>query len=283
MLLLCLALLASSGLVSCGGSSSEGDPAAPTTSPAPDGSTPDPSQYLRSVVPRLEPLERLDVALALAYVARRFGHTEDLRWAEELSLDAADDALARRDLATLRPLVRLVRPAEQPRQIVGDAVEPSGEVNTDAMVMRALWCDAIPIPLDFLADVATVANLGGYELTHALASSQMLVENGCEPADAARMTSELAPRVADLLAGSEASDLELESCALLIWAGHGDLVPPDYATVVARSRLPDGGWPERLGGIDSDAHATAWGLRCQLELLNDDRLAPTRWVVDSRG
>lgn len=115
------------------------------------------------------------MALSLAYVARRFGHVEDLGWAEEASMDAADEVLASRDLAALRPLVRFIRPVD----------------------------------------------------------------------------------------------------------GHGELVPPDYAAVVSSSQVPDGGWPEKIGDERSDPHATAWGLRCQMELLNSDGLTPTRWVAGS--
>ena len=267
-------------MASCSGASSDATVAEPTSTSSPDAPTSDPAEFLRAVMARLEPLERLDVALALAYIARRFGHVEDLRWAEETSMATADEVLDSDELVALRPFVRFIRPVEQPSRIVGDVIEPSGEVNTDAMVMRALWCDVIALPPDYLSDVATAADRGGYELTHAMASSQLLVENGCDVADAERLRDGLAPRVAELLAPTEASDLELESCGLLFWVGHGDRVPADYQSIVRRSQLPDGGWPEKVGDDVSDPHATAWGLRCEMELLGGAGLAPTRWAVD---
>lgn len=237
----------------------------------------------------------VDLAVTLAYTVRRFGDTEDLGWAADFvarvteTLRVPDDAgegdlSPDDDLDALAPFLRLLsEDAPVPEALGGEFVGGTG-VDTDVMLARSMWCDRVPVSEDFITDVGSAGRLGGYELTHALAATQFMVENGC--GDARRLgalSDELAGLTAELLDASEIADLALEACALLAWTGHRELLDSGLAGRVADSVLDDGGWPEQPGGSTSDSHATAWGVRCQLELLHGADLEPTTWVLPEPG
>ena len=259
---------------------------------------------VESVVASASEVESLtrdvDLAIALAYVRRRFGDVDDLEWVE--GLDWAEEYVDRtvetlmesdssgdtdgssgEDTALLRVfLPLLVEDPPVPPEVPSEVLLSDGSIDTNAMVAAALWCNEVPLPADYSDELLVVAEAGGYELTHALGSLQFLVERECiEPDEAATLADELAGRTATLLEGDGLGDLELEACALLAWSGHDDLLPEDLDDRVEAAYLDEGGWPEIAGGGTPDPHATVWGLRCALELAHGDELPATTWIVSA--
>lgn len=233
-----------------------------------------------------------DLAVTLAYTVRRFGRLEDLDWAADFVARTAETLRAPGkageghvarddDVEALSVFLRLlVEDAPIPDALSAPVLLAGDVVDTDVMLARSIWCDEMPVAEGFLSDVRAAADTGGYELTHALAATQFMTENGCgDPHRVSALTAELARRTALLLDTPGIADLALEACALLAWTGHRALLPDGLADRVATSMLDDGGWPEQPGGETSDSHATAWGLRCQFELEHGADLAPTTWLL----
>lgn len=261
-----------------------------------------PRGVLTQATPEMGLTEVVDIAIALAYVERRFGGLSDLSWTkgiiekalEDVRSVPDDDADAVAMNSILRLIVAEASPPARQRLVIED---DRGEIDTNAMVTASLWCDRREIPSDFLGALQRAGDQGGYVATHALAAAQLLMENGCEEGP---RTVEVRDRLAQLVsliipvsptvdpsmnlgesgtAGKAVGDLGLEACALLEWVGHGELIPTGFETTVKQSQLADGGWPLEPGGTVSDAHATAWGLRCLMELEYGAGLEPTPWVM----
>jgi hypothetical protein len=266
-------------LTGCSGGSDAGDGRTGPSSSAPERREPtaSPQEYLQATFDELDPVARLDQALSLSYLARRFGEVEEMEWAEELVERSTEEVADDPDLSIFGRF--LASGVDPPSTIEGSVLGQGSQVDTDQMVSRSLWCDRLELPTGFVADLDTAAQQGGYELTHAFGAAQLIVENGCATDDAAGLRDRLAPAVASLLDSGAAGDLEVQACALLHWAGHPESVPDSYREVVVDARLPDGSWPQGADGEAGDPHTTVWALRCQLEIEHRE-LPPTRWVAD---
>lgn len=274
--MLALTAVTIQALLSCSdssGSGSEGEGSKPAPST--------PAAVVRSTFDDRSAFSQIDQAMSLAYIARRFGDVQDLDWAQQLVDQSVEDLDSSKGAAAMEPFLRLITPdAPPPEAIDGAVIGPDGAVDGNVLLTRALWCDVIALPPDYLTNLETTAAAGDYQLTHAFGATQLLVENGCgDLAQVSAVQDRLAPQVAELLNESAVSDLPLQACSLLFWAGHGDLAPSGYLDTVRDARLDDGGWPATSGANKSDPAASVWGLRCALELEFGADLPPTPWVV----
>jgi len=255
------------------------DGATPATVPA-DGDAPGPQDVLVAGFDDWTPLDQLDVAITLSYLERRFGERVDLAWSAPI-VDGARATVAEEGAEGELAVFLRFLDEDPPTPAALESELRSGEtsVDTDAIVAVALWCDRLDLPGDFFDVLDDAGELGGYDVTHALGASQLLVENGCVDERRGReLVDDFAVPTAELLAEGPLGDLELEACAILAWTGRWDLIPEDLPARVAASQLDDGGWPLQAGDEASHPHATVWGLRCALELEHGATGEPVSWV-----
>lgn len=244
---------------------------------APDLDQAGPESFLTTGAVSAPVVQRLDEAMTLSYLQRRFGGLVDLSWADQLVIDGLEllDTPAAEQFSFVR---RFFDPAATPPEQLPPA-ETDGAVSTDAIVLYSLWCDRVELPDGYVDTLRATAETGGYDLTHGLGGVQLMIENGClDEREGSKLVGELAPPTAALLDATAPADLELEACAILAWVGRWDLIPEDFAERVAAAQLPDGGWPLAGGDSVSDRHATLWGLRCALELEYGSQVGPARWI-----
>lgn len=230
------------------------------------------------------PAEALQEGANYAYLQRRFGDQFDLR-----RLDPYIER-ARWALGLIRPVDDPVTglgrffgaPVAPPTRIEAALVDVHGAIDTDALLVKAIWSDRVPPGTDYVDALVHAASLGGYELTHALVSARIVAE--CESADALGIDDvipQMAAQAAELLHGDgTVSDLALEACAFVCIAGHHDLVPDGFAQRVAVSELEGGGWPFDPSDLTPHWHATMFGSVCALELEHGAGLPPTRLLTD---
>ena len=112
-----------------------------------------PEELLQATFEDLSPVGRLDQAMSLAYIERAFGSVTDVEWATPLVRSSVDQIEGSEDLADLAVYLRFLRAGvDAPAELEGEVIGPGGEVDTDAMVAAALWCDRLDAPEGFLDD-----------------------------------------------------------------------------------------------------------------------------------
>lgn len=127
---------------------------------------------------------------------------------------------------------------------------------SDLIIVHALYCDRLGLPVDYSKMLDREASQGGYHLTHVLLAWIWIQENGCElalpdgfidevyHANAAIINNN--PRVVD--------DLKLEAAAFLYLAGQGGLVDDSFVERVIVRQNDDGSW----GHSSDDQEASYW-------------------------
>ena len=128
----------------------------------------------------------------------------------------------------------------------------------DGILLKALYAPVFGYDAD---DFALLLNSrrgdGGYDDTHGLLA--LLLLRAQKSFDAIELDRAIAEWSAGLAAAQENAkyfdDLYAERIVFLYWAGHGDLVKPEWIARVAAAQKPDGGFgPEQ--GMNSNAHVT---------------------------
>jgi hypothetical protein len=196
--------------------------------------------------------------LWLDVMHRRFGITE---FAD--SLQRYDQVLTERpEEAALLSVFRRMADYDNPLQTMDLQVV---SLPSDIIIVHALYCDQLGLPIDYPKMLEREANQGGYHLTHVLLAWIWIQENGCElalpdgfmdgiySANAAIINSE--PMTVD--------DLKLEAAAFLYLAGQGRLVDDSFVERVIVSQNDDGSWGHSSNDQEAEYfhwHSTILGL-----------------------
>lgn len=210
-----------------------------------------------------------DVAALVVYLEQAF-EVPELGALARKARAGADPILAAGQGFT-RPFYRLLDPDVRPE--VGELLSIPGL--TGAVTARALHCDWLPLPPDYLHELDRLAARGGYALTHAVLASVWIEENGCQidRAVLARLRDRSTSRLLELLdARAGPTDLLAEAMAMLCYGGHGGRLTPAHVQTLLRARRDDGGWPLDEDRPASHPHTTVLALW----VLLDVRHRPSR-------
>jgi hypothetical protein len=223
----------------------------------------------------------LSARILLSYLQRRF----------KLSEAFAFRSLRREALGEHQLWGRFVGLMPEAIQQSLDALK--GGVNTDQLVMPALYCDVVALPRDFSRELSRFADRGGYDLTHAYLARRLLGDLNCLDAgdssfrSIAELERSLLAMLRDSLKRSQFDELDVqfEALALLLDRPGAPRPPEIVLQMVLLEQHDDGGWPAARDA-PSSAHPTAlvvWALLC---LLRPDAptlslLQPTLLHLDS--
>lgn len=175
--------------------------------------------------------------LWLDVIYRRFGITE---FAD--SLQRYDQLLAEQPEEV--SLLRVFRRMSDYDDVLNTTDLQAVSLPSDIIIVHALYCDQLGLPVDYPRMLEREAMQGGYRLTHVLLAWIWVQEKGCElalpdgfieevySANAAIINSD--PRTVD--------DLKLEAAAFLYLAGQGDLVDDSFVERVILSQDEEGSW-----------------------------------------
>jgi len=158
----------------------------------------------------------------------------------------------------LRIYARLVNPAAKPS--AEDLA--AANLDVDRLAMEAMYCDGKPGQPDLDGRLRAIAKHGGYYLSHVPMYGRWALENGClEPAVAKQLFADMSEKlVAMIVAENEATDLAMESMAILYDTGHGAKVRPEWIRKVRAAQQKDGGWGHMPVGAPSNDHSSVCGL-----------------------
>ncbi len=196
--------------------------------------------------------------LWLDVIHRRFGITE---FAD--ALQRYDQVLTEQpeDAALLRVFRRI---ADYNNPLQTEDLQ-AVSLPSDIIIVHALYCDRLGLPVDYPRMLDREASQRGYHLTHVLLAWIWVQENGCElalpdgfidavySANAAIINSD--PKTVD--------DLKLEAAAFLYLAGQGDLVDDSFVERVIASQNGDGSWGNSSNEEEAEYlhwHSTILGL-----------------------
>lgn len=171
-------------------------------------------------------------------------------------------------------------PTEDPR---GERIDGDEEVYVapiDPMMRRCLFADRLGLGDEFLDELLTLDDGGGYGTTHIVVGGLVLKEfSRIDPAkiDAAMATTIPAIRAAQRI--SRAGDLFAERIAALQWLGRHDLVELPWILRLLRAQNRDGGWAGRPGwrARVSNQHTSALGVTALIFFRNN------RWGRPPKG
>lgn len=156
----------------------------------------------------------------------------------------------------------------------------------DRTTARALHCDRIPLPGDWIEVLRKGSLAGGYALTRSVLATEWSVENGCRSRQdvAALRADQIAWLVTFVSRRHELSeefeaitDMWIEAVAMLHYIGAGDMVRREWVEELVRIQNDDGGWSRNPYQSRSDPHTTALALWVLLEHLEPDS-PPTTWI-----
>jgi hypothetical protein len=114
----------------------------------------------------------------------------------------------------------------------------------DGITSRALYCDKVELPADFVSQLKNSITATDYGATHAALALMWMKENGCP----SPLSSEEEQALVDRLAAipptdGHLTDAGVEAATFLHCMGHGDRVPPEFIDLVVSSQREDGSWP----------------------------------------
>ena len=123
----------------------------------------------------------------------------------------------------------------------GDLDSVTEEV--DRISVPALYCNRVPLTINYPSFLCNAAIQGDYMLTHALLACVWIQENGCELPVSDSFLEDVYAATAKLVNGdSYVDDLELEAAAFLYLAGQGARVNSTFVDRVLEVQNHDGGW-----------------------------------------
>lgn len=195
------------------------------------------------------------------YLARRFPSPALRRLARE----------ARRPLGKAAVDETLFPPAFY-RLIVADHVATLASIKTNPDPMgrvtaRALHCDRLGLPGDYLATLEELATRGGYALTHAVLAARWTVENDCLTGQQVQLFQEGAierlEAMVDLIGVN--TDLGIEGVAILYYGHARSHVRPEWIEAIPGAQRRDGGWAAAPDVAASNPHTTYLALWVLLE------------------
>jgi len=136
---------------------------------------------------------------------------------------------------------------------------------SDIIIVHALYCDRLGLPVDYPRMLDREAGQGGYHLTHVLLAWIWVQENGCELALPDWSIDELYSANAAIINNDPktVNDLKLEAAAFLYLAGQGDLVDDSFVERVIASQNGDGSWGSSSNEQEAEYlhwHSTILGL-----------------------
>ena len=142
---------------------------------------------------------------------------------------------------------------------------------SDIIIVHALYCDRLGLPVDYPRMLDREASQGGYHLTHVLLAWIWVQENGCELALPDGFINELYRANAAIINSDPTTvdDLKLEAAAFLYLAGQGDLVDDSFVERVIASQNGDGSWGHSSNDQDAEYlhwHSTILGLMLLLHV-----------------
>jgi len=154
-------------------------------------------------------------------------------------------------------------------------------------MLRAMYCDRLPVDQPFVEEVIAGLDQGGYIATHMILSGQWLRENGC--AEAFPLLADTGPRFAEILCSLAAqdgsqTDLAYEAMAFLCYIGRRDLLREEWVAALAAAQHPNGGWAYQFDPArpqDAHGHPTALALWVLLEHAIPDAVR-IPWLGGSR-
>jgi hypothetical protein len=161
-----------------------------------------------------------------------------------------------------------------------DAVREGDEVYVrpiDPMMRRCLYSDRLGLGEEFLTELATLDDGGGYGTTHVVVGSRLLqrfsrIDRGRIEA----LMQSMAEKIAAAQRSSHVGDLFAERIVILQWLGRTDLIDDGWLVRLARAQNADGGWPGRptiRPGV-SNQHTTALAIVALAQFLNGMRRRP---------
>ena len=142
---------------------------------------------------------------------------------------------------------------------------------SDIIIVHALYCDRLGLPVDYPRMLDREASQGGYHLTHVLLAWIWVQENGCELALPDGFINELYRANAAIINSDPTTvdDLKLEAAAFLYLAGQGDLVDDSFVERVIASQNGDGSWGNSSNDQEAEYlhwHSTILGLMLLLHM-----------------
>jgi hypothetical protein len=130
----------------------------------------------------------------------------------------------------------------------------------DTIMRRCLYADRLGLGPDFLTELGSLEDGGGYGTTHAIVGGRLLLRFSRIDPDAIRaFMAETAPRIAAANRGQRHGDLFAERILVLQWLDRHDLIDPVWIERMVQAQLPDGGWGGKplLRGQVANQHTTA--------------------------
>jgi hypothetical protein len=213
----------------------------------------------------LEDRNELYALLWLDVIHRRFGIAE------------FSDALQRYDqkltehpeeAALLRVFRRM---ADYDNELLQEEDFKAVSLPSDIIIVHALYCNRLGLPIDYPRMLNREAIQGGYHLTHVLLAWIWVQENGCELALPDGFIDELYSANAAIINSDPTTvdDLKLEAAAFLYLAGQGDLVDDSFVERVIVSQNGDGSWGSSSNDQEAEYlhwHSTILGLMLLLHV-----------------
>lgn len=202
--------------------------------------------------------------LWLDVIHRRFGITE---FAD--SLQRYDQVLTERpEEASLLRVFRRMADYDNPLQ-TEDLQAVS--LPSDIIIIHALYCDRLGLPVDYPRMLDRESGEGGYHLTHVLLAWIWVQENGCELTLPDGFIDEIYSANAAIINSDPMTvdDLKLEAAAFLYLAGQGDLVDDSFVERVIVSQNDDGSWGHSNDNQEVEYlhwHSTILGLMLLLHV-----------------
>ncbi|MEX0282977.1 MAG: hypothetical protein AB3N23_00040 [Paracoccaceae bacterium] len=130
----------------------------------------------------------------------------------------------------------------------------------DTIMRRCLYSDRLGLGAEFLEELKSLEDGGGYGTTHAIVGGRLLLRFSNIEAGAIRaVMQETAPRIAAANRGARHGDLFAERILVLQWLGRDDLIDPVWIERMTVAQLDDGGWGGKplLRGPVANQHTTA--------------------------
>ena len=142
---------------------------------------------------------------------------------------------------------------------------------SDIIIVHALYCDRLGLPIDYPRMLDREASQGGYHLTHVLLAWIWVQENGCELTLPEGFIDEVYNANAAIINKDPktVNDLMLEAAAFLYLAGQGDLVDDSFVERAITSQNDDGSWEQPNDSENQDYwhwHSTILGLMLLLHV-----------------
>lgn len=197
--------------------------------PAPPAETPDVPTAIANAERYLTAQKalRMDVALFCQFLRRKFGVPQfpfrfDRNYPQRVGF------------------MRVVDPA---------ALVTSAEVEAlrsplGVLMVRALHCDYLPLPDDYVKALEESTRAGGYDLTHAVLATKWAIENGgLQRAALADLIDLQTAMLIDLIEDESATnDLRMEAMTFLCYSGQSRHIRAEWVQRVLATQNPDGGW-----------------------------------------